>query len=90
MNRVQELIRPDETYNQAVDVAIEREGCLHWGIRMLEEKQIERLLQKEWFAEAAYVLHRLDDICREHNIPLITNQEHQWVRSFRLFEEEGI
>lgn len=86
MNKMQEFLKPDEKYNQSVDADIEREGQLDWAIRILEEQLIECLVQKEWYAEADYVLFRLDDICSEYRMALVMNREHQFVRSLRLFE----
>lgn len=88
MKNIKRILRPDETYNRAVDADIEREGCLDWVERVLAEQLIDRLVQKGWYAEAAYVLHRLDAICRQEDLPLLMGSDPQRLRAYRLFEEE--
>lgn len=88
MKDIKKILRPDETYNQAVDADIEREGCLDWMERVLTEQLVDQLVQKEWYAETAYMLHRLDEICRQEDLPLLMDSDPQRLRAYRLFDKE--
>jgi len=81
----QELLKSDETFNRHVDEAIAAEGKLKWLERMLTENKVEYLMQKKWYPEVAYVLHRMDEICREYELPLLEGSDHWQIRRWQLF-----
>lgn len=84
---IKEILKPDETYNQYIDEEIRAEGATVWAERVLQEKLMERLIQKEWWSEAAYVLYRLDQICSKAEVPLLTGAYYERIRSWELFKE---
>ena len=85
---IKEMIRPQESFNKSIDEDIQNEGKRAWLERVLTEGCFEQLIKKQWYSEAAYVLYRMDEICKEANLPLLTGEWCESLRSLHLYNKE--
>ena len=83
---IHEVLRPQETFNQSIDEDIRKEGRREWLERVLTEGYFEQLIKKQWYSEAAYALYRMDLICTEANLPLLTGGRCDQIRSWHLYD----
>lgn len=76
-------IRSDfESYKSTIRHRVHEQGELEFLERVITEDWITQYANRQWFAEALYLLAMVDFLCRRNEIPLI--REYESLRSMRL------
>lgn len=69
LKNVKEIIKPNSVFVEHIEKEIKETDELTWLIKVLENKEIEHFYNKEWFYEAGFLLHKIDDICLSYELP---------------------